>query len=445
MHKKVNLTFIGFFKKFHWVIICLIFAVACKNTGEKTPPNDVKEKQFSFLKNNTHINRTMDSLVENGLLPFLYARIENHNGETIFEHSAVNEELYPGLEVNKDSWFRIWSMSKIVTISLTMNLVEDGILDIHEPVSKYIPEFKKLKVALAADNTPITDAPWDKREGICPLKYVPAETEMTIYHLINHQAGFYYPWTEIECLDNIWKEQDLNKANNSQELIDLLKDMPLVQQPGTTYYYGLNTTVLGLVAERATGNSLKQLVEDRITKPLKIEGLQYSKPANVNLLPRTNGGEKLVKVNAENENDILGAKLPDYSPNRSLFLGGEGMLGTTDGYADFMRMLLHRGILNGHRLLENATIEEMSSPHTQKDSPWGYNGYNLWVTGDTLRAMGIGEAGFWVSGGYEGTYCWIDRKRKFIGLVMTQMFNMKTAPGEDIRGAVYQEIWKQKK
>ena len=234
----------------------------------------------------------------------------------------------------------------------------------------------------------------------------------------------------------------MNGAEDAQDLINRLKEVPLVQQPGTTYYYGLNTTVLGLVAERATGKPLKQLVEERVTGPLKIDGLQYTKPSDVKLLPRTNGGEALTEVTPENEKEIFGAELPDYEPGHPVYLGGEGMLGTTDGYADFMRMLLHRGELNGYRFLEEATIEEMSSPHTQLDSPWGYNGYNLWVTGDTLEVMGTGEAGLWVSGGYEGTYCWIDRKRKFVGLAMTQMFNMKTAPSEIFREAVYQEIWK---
>ena len=185
-------------------------------------------------------------------------------------------------------------------------------------------------------------------------------------------------------------QKDLNSAKNAQELIDLLREMPLVQQPGTAYYYGLNTTVLGLVAERATGKSLNQLVEERVTDPMNIQGLQYGKPDAVNLLPRTSGGEELMKVDSTNEKDILGAELPNYAPEVQLYLGGEGMLATTDGYADFARMLLHRGTLNGYRLLEDSTITEMSSPHTQLDNPWGHNGYNLWVTGDTLEVLGYG-------------------------------------------------------
>lgn len=422
----------------HFLFILFLATTACRPAPSESNPHALS----SFLNNNAKINAALDSLVENGSVPFVYARIENHDGALLYEHSAVNQELYPDLEVTKDSWFRIWSMSKIVTISLTMDLQENGILSIDEPVSKYIPEFKNLKVAVSKNGAAITDIPWEEGGSICPVKYVEVKQEMTIADLINHKAGFYYPWTNIECLDSIWRDKDLNGAANSQELINRMKEMPLVQQPGTTYYYGLNTTVLGLVAERATGISLKQLVEERITHPLKIEGLQYTEPAGVNLLPRTSGKEGLEKVAPDKEEDIFGAALPNYAPDHPLYLGGEGMIGTTDGYADFMRMLLHRGELNGYRLLEESTIQEMSSPHTQKDSPWGYNGYNLWVTGDTLKVMGTGEAGLWVSGGYEGTYCWIDRKRQFVGLVMTQMFNMKTAPSDLFRGAVYQEIWK---
>lgn len=425
------------------ILFLLLGLSSCEEKVRNTKsPTDGPENKFSFLADNVHIDKALDSLVDQKLIPYVYARIEGRDGETIYEHSSVNNELYPGLELSKDSWFRIWSMSKIVTISTTMDLVEDGILSLDEPVSKYIPEFKDLKVAISAEGKPITDYTYGESDKICPIQLVSTETEMTILHLINHQAGFYYPWTNIECLDEIWKEQDLNSAKNSQELILRLKEMPLVQQPGSVYYYGLNTTVLGLVAEKATGKSLKQLVEERITQPMKIGDLRYTESDKTELLPRTRGID-MVKISRENETDILGAELPDYSPDKQLYLGGEGMIATTDAYADFMRMLMHDGELNEYRALETTTIEEMSAPHTQKNSPWGHNGYNLWVTGDTLRKMGTGEAGLWVSGGYEGTYCWIDRKRGFVGLVMTQMFEMPSSPSDVFREAVYQELWKE--
>ncbi|MCI4667122.1 MAG: beta-lactamase family protein [Bacteroidia bacterium] len=432
--------------RIHLIYLLLLLAgmalSACKTTNDGSG-QDASQVELAFLKDNPGISQALDSMVINDQIPFVYARIEALNGKTLYEHSKVNNELYPGLEVNKDSWFRIWSMSKILTITVALDLIEEGKLSFDEPIGKYIPEFSKLEVAMSAEGKPLADYEYEKGQKACPMHMVQMEEEMTVRHLINHEAGFYYPWTSISCLDSIWRAQNLNAAKNTDELIQRMKNLPLVQQPGHSYYYGLNTTVLGMLVEKATGQSLKQLVVDRITGPLKIEGLQYGKPDEVTLLPRTSGGKEFIKITEENESQIFGAELPDYSQESELYLGGEGMLATTDGYADFLRMLLQRGKLNGYRLLEESTIVDMSSPHTQKNSPWGHNGYNLWVTGDTLRKMGTGEAGLWVVGGYEGTYAWVDTKRKFVGIVMTQMFNMPTGPSEIFRKAVYQELWKE--
>ncbi len=115
------------------------------------------------------------------------------------------------------------------------------------------------------------------------------ENEMTVLHLINHQSGFYYATTGIPCIDSALAEQNLSTSVNSKELIDRMARLPILQQPGSTDFYGTNTTVLGLVAERATGKSLKQLVEERLTGPMGISGLQYGLPEGVELLPSFSG------------------------------------------------------------------------------------------------------------------------------------------------------------
>ena len=133
-----------------------------------------------------------------------------------------------------------------------------------------------------------------------------------------------------------------------------------------------------------------------------------------------------------------------YQKNK-LFLGGEGMIGTADGYTDFLRMLLNHGKLNGYRFLNESSVKEIYSPHTQLDNEYGYNGYNLWVTSKKSRELGHGDEGLWSGGGYEGTHFWIDPKRDFVGLIMTQMFETPRAGhGRDneIRGEVYKQIFK---
>mgnify|MGYP001253330130 FL=1 len=118
------------------------------------------------------------------------------------------------------------------------------------------------------------------------------------------------------------------------------------------------------------------------------------------------------------------------------------MIATANGYSDFLRMLLNKGTLNGYRFLEESTIEDLTSPHTQKDNSYGYNGYNLWVSGDSTLLKGHGDKGLWIGGGYEGTHFWIDTKRGFVGTIMTQMFWLYDgaygySKDSRIRGAIY--------
>lgn len=398
------------------------------------------------IPNSEILDSILDSYVKNGFYPFIYARLENKHGQVIYEHSTVNPSLLSGKEINGQSWMRIWSMSKPVTISTVLDLVEEGIISLDDPVTDYIPEFADLKVALSPDGTPLALA--KSNDAACPLQLVPMESTMTVLHLINHEAGFYYQTTGISCLDSMMAAQNLPAASNSQDLIDRLVQLPIVQQPGTGYFYGSNTTVLGLVAERATGKDLRQLVEERLTGPLLIGGLRYGLPDGEELLPYFSGRDTLIREAIPGELDIFGSDLPDYDPDHRLYLGGEGMLATADSYADFLRMLLNGGELNGNRFLDKSTVAEIHAPHTQLDSPYGYNGYNLWISGDSLRVQGKGDAGLWIGGGYEGTHFWVDPKRDFVAVVMTQMF--WTQPGaygmlDQFRGAIYKQLLKDDK
>lgn len=396
-----------------------------------------------LVTNKVVLDSILNSYVEGGFYPFIYARLEDIDGKVLYEHSVHNPSLISA-EVDKDTWIRIWSMSKIVTISLALDLIEEGILQFDDPVTKYIPEFSDLQVAVSEKGEGLATVPWGEGDPYCPVKLVPNDSVMTVSHLINHQAGFYYATSGFACLDSLIAAQNLPSSKNAQEFIDRLAKLPLVQHPGTTHFYGINTTVLGLVAERATGKSLKQLVAEHITSPLQIEGLQYGLPTNTQLLPRVSGKDTLLREAHAGELDIFGPDVPDYDPGHELYLGGEGMLATADGYADFLRMLLKRGTLNKHRFLDKSTVEDIYAPHTQLDNPYGYNGYNLWISGDSMRINNYGEAGLWIGGGYESTHFWVDPRRNFVGIIMSQM-SFTQAPGyymnDKFRGALYEQIW----
>lgn len=411
-------------------------------------------KNESIISDTNTLDSLVSKYVDNGSQALLLVRLEDKNGKPIYQFSDKNIDLIPSQDINENTWFRIWSMSKIITISITMDLVEDGLLKLSDPVSKYIPEFKNLKVAIANNGESLINYGQalgnDKSlmDDPCPLKLVEIKSEMTVLQLINHEAGFYYSTTGVKCLDESLASENLATSKNSDELIHRLAKLPLIEQPGNKHFYGLNTTVLGLVNERASGESLDQLVKNRITEPMNIKGIQYKKNNDIELLPTFSGTDSIIRIANKGELDIMGQHVPSYNLDNELFMGGEGMIGTANGYADFLRMLLNHGELNGHRFLNESSVKELYAPHTQLNNEYGYNGYNLWITSNLYKEKGFGDEGLWTGGGYEGTHFWIDPKRDFVGLIMTQMFETPKA-GHDrdnvIRGEIYRQIFKNEK
>ena len=409
-------------------LILVLFFGACENP------------QFSF--NESKLDIIIDKYVQNNSHPFIHVRFEDKLGNVIYEHNSINRRFLPKENIDGQTLIRIWSMSKIVTISLFMDLVEDKIVSLDDLVEKYIPEFSNLLVATDEQGTSLTLL--DSMKNICPFELNKNNTKMTVRHLINHEAGFYYATTQNKCINQEMAKVNLPKAVNSDDLIDRFAKLPLIQKPGDSHFYGTNTTILGLVAERATGKTLNELIKSRMTTPLKISGLKYNLNKGESLLPRFSGKNDSLQLANDGDFDIFGPDFPSNSLDNNIFLGGEGMIASADGYCDFLRMLTNYGILNQKQFLYPKTVKEITSPHTQLENKWGYNGYNIWVTSDTLRKLEVGDSGLWQGGGYEGTEFWIDSKRGFVGVKMSQLHPIPKGGHEfynQFRGEVYRQIF----
>ena len=409
-------------------LISVLFFTACENS------------QFSF--NQSKLDIIIDKYVQNNSHPFIHVRFEDKLGNVIYEHNSINRKFLPKENIDGQTLIRIWSMSKIVTISLFMDLVEDKIVSLDDLVEEYIPEFSDLLVATDEAGTSLTLL--DSMKNICPFELNKNNTKMTVRHLINHEAGFYYATTQNKCINQEMANVNLPKAVNSDDLISRFAKLPLIQKPGDSHFYGTNTTILGLVAERATGKTLNELIKSKMTTPLKINGLKYNLNKGESLLPRFSGKNDSLRFAHDGDFDIFGPDFPSNSPDNNIFLGGEGMIASADGYCDFLRMLTNHGSLNQEQFLSPQTVKEITSPHTQLENKWGYNGYNIWVTSDTLRKLGVGDSGLWQGGGYEGTEFWIDSKRGFVGVKMSQLHPIPKNGHEfynEFRGEVYRQIF----
>ena len=146
-------------------------------------------------------------------------RIEDED-VVVYEYSSINHNLLGNFKINGDTWMRIWSMSKLITISLAMDLKEEGLLSLNDPVIKFIPEFSNLKVAVDEDGKSISQI--DENILDCPHTLVETDSIMTIKHLMNHKAGFYYALTNSQCLNSSIELLDIPNLKNGEELIKQL-------------------------------------------------------------------------------------------------------------------------------------------------------------------------------------------------------------------------------
>ena len=184
--------------------------------------------------------------------PFMTAYVETAEGEVLISSAVANPQFYGDAKgPGADDWMRIWSMSKLVTIVLTLDLAEDGVIALNDEVSDYLPEVATLKVARPRSGGTLPEASaqsydlnadGDVTEVACDLVFEDPSRPMTIRDLMIHTAGFYYATTNLPCLDEPQAKLELPLASSSGEWIAGISQLPLIQSPGEGYYYGLNTT-----------------------------------------------------------------------------------------------------------------------------------------------------------------------------------------------------------
>ncbi|MEL7202106.1 MAG: serine hydrolase domain-containing protein [Pseudomonadota bacterium] len=400
--------------------------------GRAGSETDVEATATPLSINQEPVNRAVADSVSRGVYPFLYVRVETFDGTVIYEHQVTNPDLAPRIPTG-DSWMRLWSMSKSVTIAAILDLEEDGLLNRSDPVTNTIPEFAEMKVLGAGSDGPS-----------CALPPTAPERAMTIEDLLNHTDGLYYAYTQYPCLNNSLAKARLPEARSSADLIDRIAELTLHPSAMTEYHYGIGTTVLGLVAERATNQPLETIIRERITGPLGIDdSLTYSVPPGTTLFPRITGKSGTLKPAAPGDLEIFGGPVPTYSTGPRAFFGGEGMVGTSKAFATVLRMMGNGGALDGVRILDESTVRDWSAPKTQLDSPYGHNGFNIWTTSGKVDGMPDQKPGLLVGGGYEGTAFWIDPDLKLVGLIMSQVHQPVTKGTDEIarlRGAIYDSL-----
>ncbi|HKB82571.1 MAG TPA: serine hydrolase domain-containing protein [Burkholderiales bacterium] len=379
------------------------------------------------------LDAAMQKAVDSGELPGAVVLIAR-DGQLVYAKSFGWQDRDKKIPMRNDSIFRLYSMTKPVVSVAAMMLVEEGKLGLQEPVSKYIPEFKNMKVGV------------ESRDGNAKtaLTLVDAKRQMTVQDLLRHTSGLTYGvlgapnavkkmYNDAEIFSQKWVLADFCRA---------LAKLPLQFQPGTTWEYSHSTDVLGRVVEVASGQTLDVFLAQRIFEPLKMADTAFQVPP-----------EKQDRI-AQPMPDVYTGKTPeliDFSKQQTFFAGGHGLVSTAGDYLRFAQMLANGGELDGARILGPRTIEYMSSNHVnaQIDKGPAYlpgPGYGFGLGFATRIDRGQsewpGSPGDFYWAGYAGTYFWVDPEEELVPVLMTQEPLRRQYYRVQLRNLVYQAIMK---
>lgn len=386
--------------------LLLIGCAAIAATLPKSAPEEVGLSSARLKRVNALVQRYIDK----GEIAGAVSLVARKGRIAYFESQGV-ADLESKQPMKTDTIFRMASMTKPVTSLAVMMLQEEGLFLLDDPVSKFLPEFKNPKVAIA-------NAPNERHEG--GYRLVPADRPITIRHLLTHTAGL-ASGTGGPTVDALKK---LSAARKPEDLLEnyirQLAELPLNFQPGTAWEYGPATDVLGRLVEVVSGQLLDQFFRARIFDPLAMKDTWFYLPSN--LTPRlatayVKQGAGLQKLTA----------LVQANPNGKFLSGAGGLAGTAEDYFRFCQMLLNGGQLDDTRLVSRKTIESMTANHIGKLPLWQdtYRGYGFGlgfrVREDVGESATLGSVGEYGWGGAYGTYFWIDPKEQLIGILMIQL------------------------
>jgi len=360
------------------------------------------------------LSATMQQYVDQGRAAGLVT-IVVRQGKVVHLEAFGKRDIEAGAPMQKDTIFRIASMSKAITSLATMILLEDGKLLLSDPVSKFIPSFAKTTVMVPPPAGAVTGT---------PVSVVPAKRAITLRDLLTHTAGIGYgggPAEELYKAANVHMWYFADKAEPIATTIDRLAALPFDAQPGEKYVYGFNTDILGVVVEKASGMSLDEFFKTRIFQPLKMADTHFYLPVEKrNRLAAVYSVVDGKLVRAPDEGMGQGAYVD--GPRQS-FSGGAGLLSTASDYARFLQMLVNGGELDGVRVLSPKTVELMTSNHTGTTFNEGRTGFGLgFEVIEHLGRAGVpGSVGLFSWGGAYHTVFWGDPKEQVVAVLMTQL------------------------
>lgn len=356
------------------------------------------------------IGALMHEYVDTNQLAGTVTLVARHGKVVHFEAVGYRyaEEKQP---MTTDAVFRIASMTKPIASVALMMLYEEGRFSLDDPVSKCLPEYADMQVAVKA--------PDDERIAQ-PYKLVPATRPITVRQLLTHTAGLANTYRGLTR--NLYQETFGSRSSRSTTASEFslrLAKLPLNFQPGAAWEYSRATDIVGVLVEKMSGQTLDAFLRERIFEPLGMQDTHFNIPQ-----------EKIDRLAAlyrpDDDGKIELTRAPAYREPTTYFSGAGGLASTAADYFRFQQMMVNGGELDGARILGRKTVELIITNHIGDHKVWlkgpGYGfglGYSVLLdAGKANEPLSPGSFGW---GGAYCTYFFVDPVEGLIGVLMTQI------------------------
>ena len=393
------------------------------------PQNETTPTESGFSESGIKkLDDAMRQIVENQDVAGMVWMLAKDGNVATFESSGF-ARLEDQTPMQKDTLFRIYSMTKPVTGVALMILYEQGFWKFDDPISKFIPEFKELQVMESFDEQ--------------KTNLVPMDREPTMRELLNHSAGFGYGLRGDDPVNKAYRQKQVLASKDLDELINKVAEIPLLSQPGEQWYYSVAVDLQGYIVQKLSGMNYGEFLEKHIFKPLKM--------TDTGFFVKKEDQPRFAEIHSwDSERNRLTQRphrkdRPSYlDPNR-LESGGGGLVSTAHDYARFLQMLVNEGSLEGAKILtpESVRIMRTNSLRDELDIRGGLNrpgqagigfGVDFAVIYDPILANSPQGPGTYYWSGAAGTWFWIDPSKDMFWIGMIQARGQRRPGSANMRG-----------
>jgi CubicO group peptidase (beta-lactamase class C family) len=340
-------------------------------------------------------------------------------GQVCYLEASGQRDVARGIAMTEDTIFRIYSMTKPITSLALMTLYERGKFSLNDPVHRFIPAWKDLRV---------------RKAGSYPLFETQAcRRPMTIRDLLMHTSGLTYDFMRASNIDYAYRKLGVGNPNPGytlEDMIEQLAQLPLEFSPGERWNYSLSTDVLGYLVAVISGMSFPDYLQQQIFEPLGMVDTSFEiSPDKVDRLACCyERGQQQMVLNDDSQ--------ASHFAQRSFYSGGGGLLSTIQDYYHFCQMLEHGGSLDGKRIIGSRTLAYMTQNHlpggvdmsqfaTGNFSETGYEGVGFGL-GFAQKVNPVNNGfpasrGSYFWGGLASTLFWVDPAEQLTVIFMTQL------------------------